>query len=304
MSPGEVTGQDVWAVDIMCNFEFSDPDVVRPAWYENFIGDKIGGENHELTPEDLLAKMDRAQIEHAFLLAEKAGSTSHEVHKRIPLESVARVVAAHPDRFSGLIGLDPTEGMRGVRELERAVTEHGFVGAHLYPHWFEMAPDHARYYPLYAKCCELDVPIQMQVGHCLRYSAQRPLRSVGRPITLDTIACDFPELKIVGIHMGWPWTEEMISVAYKHPNVYIGSDAYAPAYWPAEFVRYIDSWGRDKVLFGTDFPVIDPERAIDDIRDLGFRDQSRRAFLRNNAIELYRLALKPAAERVGDHGQK
>lgn len=287
---------DIWAVDIMCNFEFSDPDVVRPDWYESFIGEKIGGDNGELTPEALLAKMDRAQIEHAFLLAEKAGSTSHVIHKRIPLESVARVVASHPDRFSGLIGLDPTEGMHGLRELERAITEYGFVGAHVYPHWFEMAPDHARYYPLYAKCCELDVPIQMQVGHCLRYSAQRPLRSVGHPITLDTIACDFPELKIVGIHMGWPWTDEMISVAYKHPNVHIGSDAYAPAYWPPEFVRYIDSWGRDKVLFGTDFPVIDPERAISDITKLAFKEESRRALLRNNAIKLYNLPLQPATE--------
>ena len=135
--------------------------------------------------------------------------------------------------------------------------ELGFVGAHLYPHWFEQAPDHAIYYPFYAKCCELDVPIQMQIGHCLRYTEQRPLRSVGRPITLDTIACHFPELKLVGIHIGWPWSEEMISVSYKHPNVYIGSDAYAPAYWPENFVRFINSWGSKKVIFGTDYPTPD-----------------------------------------------
>ena len=77
---------------------------------------------------------------------------------------------------------------------------------------------------------------------------ERPLRSVGRPITLDTIACDFPELKIIGIHTGWPWVEEMISVAWKHPNVYIGSDAYAPKFWKPEFVQFINSWGQDKVL--------------------------------------------------------
>lgn len=289
-------GADIWAIDVVCNFEFADPDVVRPAWYTEFIGDKIGADAAEITPRQLLDKMDRAHVEHAFLLAEKAGSTSQQIHKRIPMASVARMVQAHPDRFSGLIGVDPTEGMAGLRELERAITVEGFVGAHLYPHWFDMAPDHARYYPIYAKCCELDVPLQMQVGHCLRYSAQRPLRSVGRPITLDTIACDFPELKLVGIHLGWPWTEEMISVAYKHPNVYIGSDAYAPAYWPAEFVRYIDSWGRQKVLFGTDFPVIDPERAVTEIAALGLRRASQQRFLRNNAIELYKLPLTPASD--------
>ena len=82
--------------------------------------------------------------------------------------------------------------------MEWGIKELGFVGAHLYPHWFGMEPDHARYYPFYAKCCELDVPIQMQVGHCLRYSVERPLRSVGRPITLDTIACDFPRAEAGG----------------------------------------------------------------------------------------------------------
>lgn len=287
---------DIWAIDVVCNFEFADPDVVRPSWYTEFIGSKIGGNAAEITPQQLLERMDRAHVEHAFLLAEKAGSTSQRIHKRIPMQSVARMVQTYPDRFSGLIGVDPTEGMAGLRELERAITVEGFVGAHLYPHWFDMAPDHARYYPIYAKCCELDIPLQMQVGHCLRYSAQRPLRSVGRPITLDTIACDFPELKLVGIHLGWPWTEEMISVAYKHPNVYIGSDAYAPAYWPAEFVRYIDSWGREKVLFGTDFPVIEPERAITEIAALGLRHASQQRFLRNNAIELYKLPLALAQD--------
>ena len=107
---------------------------------------------------------------------------------------------------------------------------------------------------------------------------------------MDTVACDFPELKLIGIHTGWPWVEEMISVAYKHPNVYIGSDAYGPRHWSAEFVRFIDSWGSDKVLFGTDFPVIDPERAVREIDELGIRDSSMRKFMRDNAARLYGFA--------------
>jgi hypothetical protein len=187
--------------------------------------------------------------------------------------------------------------MHGLRELERAVKELGFIGAHLYPHWFEMAPDHARYYPIYAKCCELGIPIQMQVGHCLRYSAERPLKSVGRPITLDTIACDFPELKLIGIHIGWPWTEEMIAVAYKHPNVHIGTDAYAPKHWDEKFVRFMDSFGQDKVIFGTDYPVIDLERARTEFEELGLREGPKRKVLRDNAIRLYGLKMPLAAER-------
>ena len=292
---------DPKAIDIVCNFHVDDPTVDRPAWSREFLRDKIGVNPaivEGLPPEQLLAKLDRAGVEHAFLIAVRAGSADHRISRRVPYAKVAEVVRRYPDRFSGLAGIDPTEGMRGVRELEHAIRELGFVGAHLYPHWFELAPDHAKYYPFYAKCVELDVPIQMQVGHCLRYSAERPLKSVGRPITLDTVACDFPELKLIGIHIGWPWTEEMISVAYKHPNVYIGSDAYAPKHWPAEFVRFIDSWGQDKVLFGTDFPVIDPERAMREIDALPLRPEAKRKFLRDNALRLYNLKL-PALARSG-----
>lgn len=290
MAADSVPDLGVPAVDAVCNFEFA----ARPDWSQDFLTKKIGAEAEPLTVESFLARMDAAGVEHAFLVAAKAGSSQHKIHRRVSYQQVADVVRKHPDRFSGLAGVDPTEGMKGLRELEHAITELGFVGAHLYPHWFEMAPDHARYYPIYAKCAELDVPIQLQVGQCLRYSDDRPLKSVGRPITLDTVACDFPELKLVGIHIGWPWVEEMISVAYKHPNVYIGSDAYAPAYWSKEFVRFIDSWGSRKVLFGTDFPVIDPERALREIDQLGIREESRRRFLRENTIDLYGLDLPRA----------
>jgi uncharacterized protein len=282
------------AIDAVCNYEFDDPELQRSGWARNFIVEKVGADETRIrgmSVEAFIEKMDRAGIEHVLLLAVKAGSAMHTINRRIPYEKVAEVCAKYPKRFSGLAGVDPTEGMHGVRELERAVKDLGFVGAHLYPHWFEMAPDHARYYPLYSKCCELDIPIQMQVGHCLRYSAERPLKSVGRPITVDTIACDFPELKLVGIHIGWPWTEEMISVAYKHPNVYIGSDAYTPRHWPKEFVHFLDSWQPDKVLFGTDYPVVDLERARTEIEGLNLKPASKVKFLRDNAIRLYKLDL-------------
>lgn len=283
---------DVQAIDAVCNFQVNDPEVQRPAWSRDFLRSKIGVDPAivaGLAPEALLEKMDRAGVAHAFLIAVRAGSASHRVSRQVPYGKVAELVGRYPGRFSGLAGIDPTEGMRGVRQLEHAVRELGFVGAHLYPHWFELPPDHAKYYPFYAKCVELDVPIQLQVGHCLRYSAERPLRSVGRPIALDAIACDFPELKLVGIHIGWPWTEEMIAVAYKHPNVYIGSDAYAPKHWPPAFVHFLNTFGQDKVLFGTDFPVIDPERARREIEALGLRPASKRKFLRDNALRLYKL---------------
>lgn len=283
---------DVLAIDIVANVYTDEVVALRPDWSKGFFHGKMHQEEKVaggVSLSDMLAMMDEAGIERAFLAATKSGPAWDPVSSRVPHRFVVDAVQAHPDRFSGLAGVDPTEGMQGVRELQHLVEEYGFIGAHLYPHWFGLAPDHARYYPFYAKCCELDIPIQMQVGHCLVYTPERPLKSVGRPITLDTVACDFPELKLVGIHMGWPWTEEMISVAWKHPNVYIGSDAYAPKYWPEAFVHFINSWGQDKVLFGTDFPVIGPVRARSEIDELGLRPEAKRKFLRENAKRLYRL---------------
>ena len=155
-----------------------------------------------VTVEDYLQRMDRAGIERSLLIAVRAGDINMKGGFELPYERVRDVCQQHPKRFSGLAGIDPFRGMQGLRDLERAVREYGFVGAHLYPHWCGLAPDHAKYYPYYAKCCELDVPIMMQVGHNLVYSRERRLPSVGRPICLDQVAIDFPELRLIGIHIG------------------------------------------------------------------------------------------------------
>jgi predicted TIM-barrel fold metal-dependent hydrolase len=236
-----------------------------------------------------LQMMDRAGIERSLLIAVRAGDLNVKGSWELPYARVHKVCTQHPTRFSGLAGIDPTRGMQGLADLELAVRKHGFVGAHLYPHWFGLAPDHAKYYPYYAKCCELDIPIMMQVGHNLVYSRERRLPSVGRPICLDQVAIDFPELTIIGIHIGVPWTEEMISMCWKHENVYVAGDAYAPKHWPKEFIHYANTYGRHKVLFGTDWPVIDPERAVREIEALQLRPDSKRMLMRDNALRVFGL---------------
>ena len=138
------------------------------------------------------------------------------------------------------------------------------------------------------------------------YAPDFPCRSVGRPITLDPVACDFPELKLIGIHVGIPWHDEMIAMAWKHKNVYIGCDAHRPKYWPAAFTHYINSFGQDKVIFGTDFPVLPFKRTVEDIDGLGSqaggaaqvaagqRDADLRA-----GREIGRLAGKPLFDHLG-----
>jgi len=245
--------------------------------------------------EDYIARMDRAGIARSLLLAVRAGDLMVRGSFEIPYADVHEVCAAHPARFSGLAGIDPTRGMQGLRDLEHAVRDYGFVGAHLYPHWFGWAPDHAKYYPYYAKCCELGIPIMMQVGQNLVYSRERRLPSVGRPICLDQVAIDFPELTLIGIHVGVPWTDEMIAMAWKHENVFIGVDAYGPKHWPVQLVHFLNSYGRHKVLFGTDWPVIDPERAAREIAAMELRPESRAMLMRDNALRVFRLPESPPA---------
>lgn|SRR5512138_546828 len=237
--------------------------------------------------EDYLRKMDRAGIERSLLIAARCGDLRVAGSWEIPYELVAKVCRKYPDRFSGLAGIDPTRGIQQLRELDQAVKEYGFVGAHWYPHWFAMPPDAPQIYPVYARCCELDIPIMMQVGQNLIYGAQRRLPSVAKPILLDQVGIDFPSLVVIGIHIGVPWTDEMIAMCWKHENIYTAGDAYAPKHWPSSFVHYANTYGRAKVLFGTDWPVIDPERAVEEIDALNFRPESKSFLMRENALRIF-----------------
>ena len=239
--------------------------------------------------EDYLRKMDAAGIERSLLIAVRAGEPAWHGSFEIPYQQIAQYCDAYPDRFSGLAGVDPTRGIQQLKELDHAVKELGFVGAHFYPHWFRMPPDSALCYPIYSRCEELDIPIMMQVGQNLIYQKDVRLPSVAKPILLDQVAIDFPNLVLIGIHIGVPWTDEMIAMAWKHENVYIGIDAYAPKHLPASLKHYMNSYGSHKVMFGTDWPVIDPERAVSEIHEHALRPESLEKVMRGNAVKVFRL---------------
>lgn len=280
------------AIDIVTNFYT--PRVIaekRVPTDENFRDQVRMEESHRkgMTPEQYIEKMDRAGIERSLLIATRCGDRRMSASTEIPYEYVYEACQEHPHRYSGLAGIDPLRGIAGLKELDKAVHEYGFVGAHLYPHWFGQSPDAAIYYPYYARCAELGIPIMMQVGHCLVYRDDNRLATVARPMALDRIAIDFPELTIIGIHLGYPWTEEMISVATKHRNVFMCGDAYAPKHWGASAVHFANTFGQDKFLFGTDWWVIDPERAMKEIHEFDMRPVSKRKLLRDNAIKVFNL---------------
>lgn len=280
------------AIDAVVNIWTEEALSHRPGWGPDFFVGKMKADKGimgGLSLEAMIDLMEEAGIEKAFLIAPKTGRVGLPGCYHLPYSVVAKAVERYPDRFYGLAGVDPYEGMKGVRALEQAVRNDGFIGAHCYPHWFDLPPDHAKYYPFYAKCVELEIPYQLQVGQSMIYSPEHRTRSVGRPIALDGVACDFPELKLVGIHVGIPWTEEMIAMAWKHPNVFVGCDAHSPKYWPEGFVKFINSFGQDKVIFGTDFPVLRFKRTVDEINGLGFKPDVLAKLMRGNVERIYNL---------------
>jgi uncharacterized protein len=229
-----------------------------------------------------LDAMDRAGVDFGMLSAwyGPAGPL-------ISNEEVARHVEAYPNRFAGLASVDLRDPAGAVRELRRCVADLGFKGLRLLPWLWELPPNHRLYYPLYAACVELGVPFCTQAGHT------GPLRSSepGRPIPyLDDVALDFPDLVIVAGHIGYPWTEEMIALARKYPNVYIDTSAYTAKRYPRELVDYMRSrGGRHKVLFGSNFPMIAPEAALADVGSLELDDETAGLFLGGNAERVFAL---------------
>ncbi len=199
-------------------------------------------------------------------------------------DEVAACIAQYPDRFWGLASADLYRPMDAVRELRRCVRERGFKGLRIVPWLWDLPPDDRRYYPLYAECCELGVPFCTQVGHTGPLCPSEP----GRPIPyLDRVALEFPELTIIAGHIGYPWVDEMISLATKYPNVYIDTSAYKAKRYPRELVEYMRSRGKKKVLFGTNYPMVTPSDALADLDPLGLDEEARGLFLYGNAEKIF-----------------
>src|ERR1700728_5185227 len=230
----------------------------------------------EIPAETTLAAMDAAGVRTGMLCAWWGPQGP-----LIGNDEVAALVARYPGRFAGVAAVDLARPMDAVRELRRCVRDLGFRALRVVPWLWDLPPSDRRYYPLYAECVQLGVPFCLQVGHTGPLRPSEP----GRPIPyIDQVALDFPELVIVGGHIGYPWTEEMIAVARKHENVYIDTSAYTSKRIPQELVAYMrGAADRHKVLFGSNYPMILPGDALAGLESLGLDQQARELYLNGNA---------------------
>ncbi len=201
-------------------------------------------------------------------------------------DEVASFVQSAPEVLVGVASVDLARPMDAVRELRRAVKQLGMRALRVLPWLWNLPPNDRRYYPLYAECIELNIPFCLQVGHTGPMRPSEP----GRPIPyLDEVALEFPELVIVGGHIGYPWTDEMISLATKYPNVYIDTSAYKAKRYPPSLREYMKGHGRKKVLFGSNYPMVTPVDCLAQLDELGLDEEARRLFLGDNATRVFRL---------------
>lgn len=275
MNPTSKNAIDAWAQPALSCLGENLPEVVR-------LFEKSGSAhllNQSLAPAEVVALMDAAGIDKLMLAA-----WCRPGRWIIPNAEISRYTEAFPDRFAGVASVDLSDPVKAVRELGECITHRGFKALRIVPWLWKLPPNDKLYYPLYVKCIELGIPFCTQVGHTGPLMPSEP----GRPIPyLDEVALTFPDLVIVGGHIGHPWTEEMIGLAWKHDNIYIDTSAYLPRYYPPALLQYMSTYGKKKVLFGTNFPQLSLERCMAQVEQLGLAEDVKRLFLRENAARVF-----------------
>ena len=230
---------------------------------------------------EFIAMLDEAGIEKACIGTGRHASVEHT------LELAAR----YPDRLIPWGRILASEGMDGVRRLEFLVKERGLKGLEISCFREGRYSNDKKYYPLYAKAIELGVPTR--IYSTMSYAADRPM-DLGRPLYLDEVCRDFPELEVIAALGGWPWVPEMVGVARRHPNVYIDLAAHRPAHLPKPgsgwemMLQFANTLLQDRMLFASSWVTLGltPKQVVDEFADLPIRDDVRGKWMGGNAAKL------------------
>jgi len=242
------------------------------------------GEGYE-DGDALIAAMDAAGVQTVLATDLLAWSYRRQVRFAIDMTGrIAELTKRYPGRVFGLGDYDPLRIRESLDKLERDVKEHDFKGVYIHVYGWDIGLDDRKMYPLYALCESLGVPVSMQTGHVLEAMPSEH----GRPMQLDRIACDFPNLTLIGTHTGYPWVDEMLAVATKWPNVHINISAWMPKYLDPALVRFMRGrTGSSKVMFGTN--GLDWSRYLQEFDQLDIREERARAILVTNARRVHGL---------------
>lgn len=209
-------------------------------------------------------------------------------HPALSNEEIAQAAAEHPDVLIPFGSIDPARGAAGIRAARRLVEEHGVRGFKFHPSIQAFEPNDRQHYPLWAELESLGVPALFHTGQTGIGSGLPGGRGIklrySDPMLLDDVAADFPGLTVIMAHPSVPWQDAAISVATHKANVYIDLSGWSPKYFPPQLVRAANTMLRNKVLFGSDYPLLRPERWIRDFEALEIKDDVRPLIMKENAI--------------------
>jgi predicted TIM-barrel fold metal-dependent hydrolase len=254
---------------------------------------RIAARRMAMDDELILAGLDVAGIS-KMLITGFDEATSNGGKTFVSNESVAAVAERHPARFLPFAGVDILRGASAVRELEHWIRDHGFRGLSLRPFMINLPADDRRYYPFYEKAIELGIPVSIHAS--ANWTTSR-VSELGHPRHFDVVACDFPELKLILSHAGYPWVLEACLLAWKHPNLYLELGAHRPRYFTAPgagwepLLRFGQTTIADKILYGTGAFLIGrtPAELVDELRALPLKPEVRRKWTWENAMQLLEL---------------
>lgn len=210
--------------------------------------------------------------------------------KRISNYEIADIAAEHSDIVIPFASIDPHKGKMGAREARDLVENHGVKGFKFHGIMQDADPGDRVAYPIYEVIAEYKLPTIFHTGHSGMGTGMRGGGGVrlkwGQPMLVDDVAVDFPDMKIILAHPSWPWVDESLSMALHKDNVFIDLSGWSPKYFPKQVIQYANTQLKHKMMFGSDFPLIRPDKWIAAAKEAGFRDEVMPLILKDNAAKL------------------
>jgi predicted TIM-barrel fold metal-dependent hydrolase len=209
---------------------------------------------------------------------------------QVPNEEVAALAAEHSDIMLAFASVDPMRGFEAISEARHLITTGSIRGFKLHPPLQQFHANDRQVYPFYEVLAEHKMPVIFHTGHSGIGTGMRGGGGVrlkfGNPMDIDDVAVDFPDMPIILAHPSFPWQDEAISVCLHKPQVYIDLSGWSPKYFPPNLIQYANTLLKNKVLFGSDFPLITPDRWMADFAKIGIKDEVRPLILKENAVRL------------------
>jgi predicted TIM-barrel fold metal-dependent hydrolase len=253
-------------------------------WREKWLANLMRWTREETPTADTPVEMLLAAMDEAGVALSLISGWSSPQGDLISNDEVEAAIDRAPSRLKGLIGADISDPMAAVRVIRRRATTGKFVGVRIAPWLWDLPPNDRRYYPVYAACVDAGLPFCTQIGHT------GPLKrsETGRLIPyLEDVMIDFPELVVVGGHVGFPWLDEVLSMIRKFPNFHLDTSAYALHRLPEDFVKIMKGEGKSRAMFGTNFPMLTAKRCLEKLDALGLDAVGKTAFLSGNAKRVF-----------------